>query len=167
MIIITGKNGSLGSECIKKLNKKYNIYALERGEQLPEKATILINCAGYVLFGKITDQTEEEVDKMLSANIKYAWKLSRDFINNGGKHIIHIGSTRSISVAPSKCIYSASKHALLALSRSINIDYKTVNSSIICPGSFSKKTTISNVIETIEFVIAHPTIQEVVLDGQI
>jgi NAD(P)-dependent dehydrogenase (short-subunit alcohol dehydrogenase family) len=64
-------------------------------------------------------------------------------------------------------MYSATKHALLALSRSINIDYEDVNSSIICPGSFSNKDTIQNVIDAIEFVISHPNVQEIILDGQI
>jgi short-subunit dehydrogenase len=167
MIIVAGKNGLLGKECIRQLSGKYSIYAINRGEELPLNKDVLINCAGYVSFGSITNQSEEEVDKMLDANIKYAWKLSKDFINNGGKHIIHIGSTRSISVAPKKSMYSATKHALLALSRSINIDYEDVNSSIICPGSFSNKDTIQNVIDAIEFVISHPNVQEIILDGQI
>jgi len=169
-MILLGKNGTLGQLTYVYLSFKYEVIGLSHNNCFPlPKADVLINCAGSVLFGKAAELQDEECSNLIDANLTFPWKLSKEFILNGGKHIIHIGSTRSVSAAPNKSMYSATKHALLALVRSINIDYgPDVKASIICPGNFTNgPLQIHHIVDTIEFVIEHPDIQELVIGGQI
>jgi short-subunit dehydrogenase len=169
-ILLLGKNGILGQATFDYLSHKYTTIGLSHNNCFPlPKADVLINCAGNVLFGKVAELQNKECRELIDANLTFPWRLSKEFILNNGKHIIHIGSTRSISVAPNKSMYSATKHALLALVRSINIDYGPhVKASVVCPGNFTNgPLQTQDVVDAIEFIIEHPDIQELIIGGQI
>lgn len=169
-IMLIGHTGTLGSALLKKLQKKHNVITMpdkDCSNDLPA-ADILINCAGRVKFGSITELSLEEVEDMVVSNIILPWRLAKEFILNGGKHIINIGSTRSFSVAPNKSIYSATKYAIKALTESIHIDYPEIYASLICPGNFTNnKQLLDTVIDAIEFTIEHPETKEIICGGQI
>jgi len=168
-IIIIGHTGQLGSAVFDRLKNSYNVLVpKDRNCFCLPTADILINCAGKVIFGSVLNLSEEDVEDMLDANIKLAWRASKQFIVNGGKHIINIGSTRSFSTAPFKSIYSATKHAIKALTESIPIDHPTVKSSLICPGNFTNNPLLLNtVVDAVEFAIEHPETKEIICGGQI
>lgn len=169
-IILAGYRGKLGSEVLKRLTsiRNYNTIPYTNDKDI-FGADVFLNCAGVVTFGSIVDTNDDEYLKLIESNINMPWRVAKSFILNGGKHIINIGSTRSISVAPDKAAYSMSKFALRALTQSINLDYNPrVKASLICPGNFTNgPLSIESIVDAIEFVIEHPDVKELIIGGQI
>jgi 2-keto-3-deoxy-L-fuconate dehydrogenase len=103
---------------------------------------ILFNCAGIVHHGTILDATEEEWEFAFTLNVRSMFRTIRAFLpgmlEKGGGSIVNIASAASsIKGAPNRCIYGATKAAIIGLSRSVAADYvtKNVRSNCICPGT--------------------------------
>jgi 2-keto-3-deoxy-L-fuconate dehydrogenase len=103
---------------------------------------ILFNCAGFVHHGTVLDATEEEWDFAFTLNTRSVFRTVRAFLpamlKKGGGSIINIASAASsIKGAPNRCIYGATKAAIIGLTRSIAADYVTqgVRCNSICPGT--------------------------------
>jgi 2-keto-3-deoxy-L-fuconate dehydrogenase len=103
---------------------------------------ILFNCAGVVHHGTVLDATEAEWDFAFTLNVRSMFRTIRAFLPamlaKGGGSIVNIASAASsIKGAPSRCIYGATKAAIIGLSRSVAADYVTqgVRSNCICPGT--------------------------------
>jgi 2-keto-3-deoxy-L-fuconate dehydrogenase len=103
---------------------------------------ILFNCAGVVHHGTILDATEAEWDFAFALNVRSMFRTIRAFLpgmlEKGGGSIVNIASAASsIKGAPNRCIYGATKAAIIGLSRSVAADYVTkgVRSNCICPGT--------------------------------
>jgi NADP-dependent 3-hydroxy acid dehydrogenase YdfG len=97
---------------------------------------VLINNAGVVLIKPITGYTEQDINNIVDINIKgtfYLTQQSIPYLNPKG-YIINIGSTRSITGAPNKSVYSMTKFALRGLTQCINSELKDIKSTILCPG---------------------------------
>jgi 2-keto-3-deoxy-L-fuconate dehydrogenase len=103
---------------------------------------ILFNCAGIVHHGSVLDATEAEWDFAFSLNVRSIFRTIRAFLpgmlEKGSGSIVNIASAASsIKGAPNRCIYGATKAAIIGLSRSVAADYVTkgVRSNCICPGT--------------------------------
>jgi 2-keto-3-deoxy-L-fuconate dehydrogenase len=103
---------------------------------------ILFNCAGIVHHGTVLDATEAEWDFAFSLNVRSIFRTIRAFLpgmlEKGSGSIVNIASAASsIKGAPNRCIYGATKAAIIGLSRSVAADYVTkgVRSNCICPGT--------------------------------
>jgi len=134
---------------------------------------ILINNAGTVNLKSITEYTENDYDDIFEVNVKGAFFMTQAALKymKSGSKIINIGSTRSITGAPNKSLYSMSKFALRSLTQCINAEYKDkgISSTIICPGSFDT-VPINTVVDAIMLAINTPNeanIPEIVLGGQL
>ncbi len=125
-----------------------------------DKIDVVINSAGIVLLKPFLDYTSADVDLILDTNVKGAFLVSRVVIPffQQQKHgrIIHLGSTRSITVAPDKAVYSMSKFALRALNQSINLEFnkKKIYSTLICPGKVDITGTNRQLVSPKEIIIA-------------
>jgi len=135
---------------------------------------ILINNAGIVgEFKKITDYSEDEVNTLIDLNIKGTFLMTQksvEIMRRPG-YIINIGSTRSITGAPNKTLYSMTKFALRGLTQSINSEMKKdgIYSSIVCLGSF-KTVPFESIASTIENLINLPVnahVPEVIIGGML
>eukprot|EP00698_Gefionella_okellyi_P006126 TRINITY_DN15574_c0_g1_i1.p1 TRINITY_DN15574_c0_g1~~TRINITY_DN15574_c0_g1_i1.p1 ORF type:complete len:262 (+),score=43.78 TRINITY_DN15574_c0_g1_i1:64-849(+) len=88
---------------------------------------ILVNNAGLALGVSHADKaTVEEVDAMIDTNVKGVMHMLRAFLpgmkeRNRG-HIIQIGSVAGIESYPGGSVYTASKHALHALTKSLRME---------------------------------------------
>lgn len=102
---------------------------------------ILFNVAGVVPHGKIHQTTEDEWDRCMAVNAKSVYLFSHavvpHLLRNGGGVILNTASATVLRSVPDRACYSASKAAVLALTRSMAIDYVRDNIRVncLCPGT--------------------------------
>ncbi|HEV3137261.1 MAG TPA: glucose 1-dehydrogenase [Pirellulales bacterium] len=101
---------------------------------------IVVNCAGVVHVGPLDDYREEQWDELMAVNVKsifFAVKHAIDELRkNRRSYVVNIGSVSSFVGQALTPAYTASKGAVLQLSRSIALDYAAdgLRSNCICPG---------------------------------
>ncbi|MGC1361179.1 MAG: SDR family oxidoreductase [Silvibacterium sp.] len=102
---------------------------------------ILFNNAGIVAGGKIHTMDEESWDKTFSVNVRSMFLLSRAvipvFLRQGGGVILNSSSATALRSVANRAAYSASKSAVLSLTRSMAIDYAAdkIRVNCLCPGT--------------------------------
>ena len=101
---------------------------------------ILVNNAGVLLPGTTESLSEEDFDQTFHVNVRGLWLLSRAVLPHmraaGGGSIINIGSVLSTLGARNRVAYSASKGAVLAMTRAMALDHagEKIRVNCICPG---------------------------------
>lgn len=146
------------------------------------KIDVVINSAGIVLMKPFLDYTSDDIDLVFDVNIKGSCLVAKSIIpifkKQKGGRIIHLGSTRSFTVAPNKSIYAMSKFALRALNNSINLEFnkKGIYSSMVCPGKVDitglnpQLVSPKDIIQAVEKIISLPNnmnIEEIIVGGVI
>jgi NAD(P)-dependent dehydrogenase (short-subunit alcohol dehydrogenase family) len=101
---------------------------------------ILVNNAAVLLPGTAESISEEEFDQTFNVNVRGLWLLARTVLPHmraaGGGSIINIGSVLSTLGARNRVAYSASKGAVLAMTRAMALDHaaEKIRVNCICPG---------------------------------
>lgn len=101
---------------------------------------VLVNNAGVNLPGVFHEVTNETIDRTLNVNVKGAMFLSRasipHMLKTGRGSIVNMSSVNGLVSEPFLSVYSASKGAVVMLTRGIALDYaKTgIRCNAICPG---------------------------------
>lgn len=103
---------------------------------------VLFNCAGYVASGSILECEEEDWDFSFQLNVTSMYRLSKlvlpGMIAQGGGSIINMSSVASsMKGVPNRFAYSASKAAVLGLTKAIAADHisQGIRCNAICPGT--------------------------------
>jgi len=116
---------------------------------------VLVNNAGVASASKLTDLSREEWERVFAVNVTGAFLAVRTclpaMLAAGWGRIVSIGSTASMQAYPYTAHYTASKHALLGLTRSIALEYaaKGITANCVCPGYVDTDLTR----ETIERIV--------------
>ena len=103
---------------------------------------ILFNCAGFVHQGTLMDATEQDWEFAFELNCRSMFRTMRAFLPGmlGRKYgvIINMASVASsLKGVPNRFIYSASKAAVVGMTRSVATDYVTqgIRCNCLCPGT--------------------------------
>ena len=158
-ILATGTN----EEKLKSINEKYKSVKTERfdisahgeienfinraNELLGNKIDVLINNAGITKDNLSIRMKEEEWNKVININLTAAFLLSKNVIkkmikNKKGK-IINITSVVGHTGNIGQANYSASKAGLVAMSKSLALEYgkKNININCVSPGFITSDMT--------------------------
>ena len=103
---------------------------------------ILFNCAGVVHNGTVLEATEAEWDFAFDLNAKAQFRMIRavlpGMLAKGAGSIINMSSVAGPKKGPvNRAVYSASKAAVVGLTRAVAADYVTkgIRCNAICPGT--------------------------------
>lgn len=118
---------------------KENCYKLY--EQVKD-VDILINNAGFGLFGEFKQTDLEKEINMINTNVTAMHILTKlylkDMIKEDKGHILNVASIAGFMPGPLMATYYASKNYVVALTRAINKEIKKQHSnvkiSLLCPG---------------------------------
>jgi Dehydrogenases with different specificities (related to short-chain alcohol dehydrogenases) len=86
------------------------------------------NNAGIEIeHGRLADGTQDEFDAIMGVNVKGVWLCMKYqlplLLAQGGGAIVNTASVAGLGAAPKMSIYSASKHAVIGLTKSAAIEY--------------------------------------------
>ncbi|YCH22551.1 SDR family oxidoreductase [Pseudomonas sp. D1-3] len=115
---------------------------------------VLFNCAGYVHAGSILDCDEVAWERSLQLNVTAMYRMIRatlpGMLARGGGSIINMASVASsIKGVPNRCAYTASKAAVVGLTKSVAADYiaQGIRCNAICPGTVDSPSLRARISE--------------------
>lgn len=149
-LILVGRNRQrLSDLCGSLSSAEYHVCDVSKyeevkglSEQLSAKGIeidVLINNAGIGYFNPLNSASIDEWQEMIHTNITGVANVIHAFLHSLLKqygHVINLGSLASHQVFPNSGIYCATKHAVLAISESLRIEFPgKLRVTTISPGS--------------------------------
>ena len=120
------------------------------------KLDILVNNAGIMDdFGPVGDVSNEMWDRVIKINLNGPFYATRKAINlfeeNGGGTIINVASVGGLCGARAGAAYTASKHALLGLTKNTAFMYSknNIRCNAICPGGIETEIATGDYMKNI------------------
>jgi NAD(P)-dependent dehydrogenase (short-subunit alcohol dehydrogenase family) len=113
--------------------------AFARIESDAGRLDILVNNAGIAHIGTVESTTEADLDRIYAVNVKGVHLCSQAgipmMLRGGGGVILNLASIASLIGLTDRFAYSMSKGAVLAMTRSIAVDYvkQGIRCNCVCP----------------------------------
>ncbi len=112
-----------------------------------KKVDLLINNAGFGLFGYFHETDLQKELDMIDVNIKALHILTKlylsDFIKNDSGRILNVGSVAGFQAGPQLSTYYSTKNYVVKQTLAISHELKELKSnvkiSVLCPGPFNSK----------------------------
>ena len=151
-VVIAGRDGKkleraaaeIGGECLavsSDVSKTSDVQKLvDAALGKFQRINVLVNNAAVLLPGTAESLSEEDFDQTFSINVRGLWLLSRAVLPQmragGGGSIVNIASVLSLVGARNRVAYSASKGAVMAMTKAMALDHAAENIRVncICPG---------------------------------
>jgi 2-keto-3-deoxy-L-fuconate dehydrogenase len=116
--------------------------AITRAAEAAGAVDILFNCAGFVHQGTLLEATEADWSFAFDLNCRSMFRTMQAFLpgmlTRGRGVVLNIASVASsLKGVPNRFIYSASKAAVIGMTRSVATDYVThgIRCNCLCPGT--------------------------------
>ena len=115
---------------------------------------VLFNCAGYVHSGALLDCDEQAWQFSFDLNVTAMYRMIRAFLPGmlaaGAGSIINMASVASsVKAVPNRFAYTASKAAVIGLTKSVAADYvrQGIRCNAICPGTVDSPSLRQRIAE--------------------
>jgi NAD(P)-dependent dehydrogenase (short-subunit alcohol dehydrogenase family) len=111
------------------------------------QVNVLVNNAGILHVGSAEQISEQQWDETFNINVRGLWLLSRAVLPRmrqaGGGSIINVASVLGINGARNRAAYSASKGAVVLLTKCMAIDHgqENIRVNAICPAFVETELT--------------------------
>jgi 2-keto-3-deoxy-L-fuconate dehydrogenase len=119
-----------------------------------ERLDVLVNCAGFVHTGSILECNDADWQLAFDLNVRSQfWTIQAalpNMLEAGAGSIVNIASVASsVKGVPNRFAYSASKAAIIGLTKSVAADFVTrgIRCNAICPGTVESPSWEARVLE--------------------
>jgi short-subunit dehydrogenase len=135
-------------------NRSACFAAVKQAHQHFGAIDVLINNAGYGLFGAIEETSEQEARAQMETNVFGLLWVTQAVLpvmrKQGSGHIIQVSSALGLVTAPTLGIYNASKFAVEGLSETLAAEVKDfgINVTIVEPNGFSTDWGSTSAVHT-------------------
>ena len=137
------KHGYSAQACAVDVTKRASVESLlETVLKQSTRVDVLVNCAGVNVGNSFLEANDDDWDRIMAVNLRAVFQACQVFgghmVSAGGGSIINIGSVTSHLPLSRVFAYSASKAAVLNLTRNVAREFgeKGVRVNAICPGFF-------------------------------
>jgi len=114
---------------------------VERAVEEFGRLDILVNNAGIVIPGTVDNMAVEDWDRTMAVNVRGVFLMSKfaaeQMLRQGGGVIVHNASVAGVKGLKDRAAYSASKGAVVALTKAMAADYvdKKIRVNCVNPGT--------------------------------
>jgi len=128
-------------------NREDCFAAIKKAHEYLGVLDVVINCAGYGLFGAVEETTDEDTRNLMETNffgLVWVTKAALPIMRQQGKgHIVQVSSLLGVNPFPLMGMYSASKFAMEVFSETLVVEVKDfgIKVTIVEPNGYATEFT--------------------------